>query len=78
MWFLIVLIFGCTGPLVVFLPLALLYAFSYMGIELFVVSFLIDGYFGYGQGFFPWYTLGTIGALVIARFLRPYISVYNR
>lgn len=76
--FCFVLVTAATGPLWLFAPAALLYLVIYLGAELVLIAFLVDGYFGYAANALPWYTLTTLGLLVLLRFLRPYISVYTR
>ncbi len=75
--FMLVLIFAATGPVWLLVASGLLYLAAYMGAELLLVAFLIDGYFGYAANTLPWYTLTTLVLLILARFLRPYISVYT-
>jgi hypothetical protein len=77
-WFLVVVITAAVGPLFIYIAVTLGYLFMYMGIEVVLVAFCIDGYFGYGRGLWPWYTLGTLIALIVVRLVRPYISLYNR
>lgn len=76
--FLLVLVTAATGPVWLFVPAALAYLFLYLGAELLLVAFLIDGYFGYAANALPWYTLTTLSSLLLLHLLRPYISVYTR
>lgn len=72
------LITAATGPLWVFLPIVILYTFYYDGIEIILIAVLVDAYFGYGHTSVPWYTVAALGLLILVRFLRPYVSMYNR
>lgn len=68
---------ACMGPAWLFVVGAVGYAFAWNGLELLLLTVIIDGYFG-GMSELPLYTLGIAGCLLLARLLRPYLSIYNQ
>jgi hypothetical protein len=77
-WFLLVFITAAAGPWWLLAFVGVPYLVHFAGVELLAIALLVDGYFGYERTGWPLYTLVTLIAIVAVRFLRPYISVYNR
>ena len=77
-FFILVAIFGLTGPWPVFALVAALYALVYVGVELLFVSFCIDAFFNYNTNHWPMFTLGTLVFLLLIQLVRPHISIYKR
>jgi hypothetical protein len=74
----VVVVAGATGPWWLFAGATLLHLLRYQGFEPLIVAALIDAYFGYGSGYWPIYTSAVLVALVVVRFWKPYLSLYNR
>jgi hypothetical protein len=72
------IIAAATGPLWLFAAAALAYIVCFAGVEILLVGFLVDAYFGYGHMTIPWYTVSLCIALFLLRSVRPYISMYNQ
>ncbi len=72
-----VVVTAATGPWWLFVLAFAVYAGVYVGTELLLVAFLIDGYYGYTTAVFPWYTLCALVVLLVVRIIRPHISVYT-
>jgi hypothetical protein len=75
---LFVMVAGATGPWWFFAAATLLHLLRYQGFEPLIVAVLIDAYFGYGSGYWPVYTISVLVALIVVRFWKPYLSLYNR
>jgi len=73
----VVLVLAAVGPWFIFLPLLVLYVFLYIGTEVLIIAMLVDSYFLYNTGTWPWYTIATTILLIFAHWLRPHISLYN-
>ncbi|GEM_PF-3076601 len=76
--FVLVAVLGLTGPVVVFVVSAVIYAFLYAGIELIVLAAIIDAYFGYGGSGMYVYTLVTGVGLLCIQALKPYLLMYQQ
>lgn len=62
-------------PWYVFFIAALVYAFRYFALELVLVAFCIDVYFG--TTFVPYYTLGTLVILLVLEWYKANSSFYS-
>lgn len=77
-WFTGIIIFTVSifvSPLVI-LPLAILHALSWFGLELIVIGVLIDVYFGVGITI-PYYTLAALVIVFVAEYIKPYLTFYS-
>lgn len=74
----ILIFFGMTGPVVLFVLLASIYTFLYLGVELIVLAAAIDAYFGYGSDTAYVYTLFTAGGIFTLQILRTYLKIYDK
>ena len=69
---------GFSGPVWFFIIGAIGYVFLYAGLEILILSAAIDAYFGYASGEWFIYTIATALGLLLAQWLKPYLSVYNQ
>lgn len=76
-FFIILLILVIVAPVALLAVCAFLYALRYTAYELIVVAGAIDAYYGLGLSGVPYYTLITIGALIVIEWQKPRFSVYN-
>jgi len=58
------------------LPVAMLHALAWFGLELILIGAVFDAYFGAGHGV-PHYTLIAISLVVVAEWLKPRLSFYS-
>lgn len=58
-------------------PFALVYAFAFRAYELLALAACIDAYFG-AAAQIPYYTLGALSFMIVAEFVKPYLSFYSR
>ena len=58
------------------LPVAVLHALAWFGLELILIGAAFDAYFGAGHGV-PYYTIAAIGLVVVAEWLKPRLSFYS-
>lgn len=75
--FLILSILAVFGAPWIVLPLALIYAFTWRAYELLFLAACIDAYFG-GAAAIPYYTTTTLLFIVVAEWVKPYLSIYNK
>jgi hypothetical protein len=71
------LMMGLVAPWPVFMVLALMYAFIYEGVELVVLGFMLDAYFGYSGAWLPMhaaYSIALTGMLLFVWGLKPLIQ----
>ena len=77
LWLFVVLLSATTGPVWLIVLLAGSYIVLYRGIELLVIAFLIDAYFGIGMSFPYVYTVAAGIGLFLMQCAAANISVYN-
>jgi hypothetical protein len=74
--FISILVCGLTLPWPVCVAVALVYAFLYEGMELILVGFFLDAYFGYSGAWLPLqaaYSIAFTGMLISMWGLKPLI-----
>ena len=60
----------------ILLPIALLHALAWFGLELIIIATLIDVYFGAGS-VVPYYTLAAVVIVAVAEWVKPRLSFYS-
>lgn len=76
--FIVVVLIGLYFPIWFFAPIALVYALVFQPTELLLIGVYIDATFGNPEvGVWYWYTLMSIGFLILARGVKPYLSAYK-
>lgn len=69
---------GFSGPVVVFILVAVAYTLLYAGVELIVLAAAIDAYYGYERGDIYLYTLCATVLVFFVQWLKPRLWVYNQ
>jgi len=78
LFFLLLSVAACTGPVWLFVSGLLAYGVFFSGIEIIFLAALVDALFMNSTAVIPVYTLLAIVWLIIVEFVKPHIVLYNQ
>ena len=77
LFFSLIFISACVGPVFIYVALAFFYSLHYEAYELVILSAMIDVLFGPAGFAIPYFTLTTIFWLLIITVLKPRFAAYK-
>ena len=76
--FLLLLFVSVATPWWVFLAALTIHALYFTGLEILILTALLDAFFMFPGNQVPVYTIVAVGLLMLTIFVRPYLMMYNQ